>query len=216
MKAILFDFDYTLADSSEGILDCLSYALQSEHLPVPDKTRLLSTIGLPLADTFRQLAPGGDVDGLIRRFIERADQVMVEKSRIYDTVSRMIPALQKAGYKTGIVSTKYRRRIIQILSREGLGGAFDVIVGGEDVSCPKPHPEGIHSALRQLGCLAGDSFMVGDSAADGGAANASGVRFIGVLTGVTPREALWSFRPVAVIDNLDELAAVLREVSGAA
>jgi phosphoglycolate phosphatase-like HAD superfamily hydrolase len=55
-RAILFDFDYTLADSSEGIIRCVNSALQTLALPQADPDDIRATIGLSLTDIYAQLA----------------------------------------------------------------------------------------------------------------------------------------------------------------
>ena len=56
IKAILFDFDYTLADSSRGVIDCIGYALGALRLPPVSEEAACRTIGLSLADTLAALA----------------------------------------------------------------------------------------------------------------------------------------------------------------
>ena len=57
VRAILFDFDYTLADSSLGVIDCVGYAAQEMGLSLPVPEQIKMTIGLSLPDTFSFLWP---------------------------------------------------------------------------------------------------------------------------------------------------------------
>ena len=52
MKAILFDLDGTLIDSSEGITKSAQYALAHFGIDEPDLTKIYFFIGPPLIDTF--------------------------------------------------------------------------------------------------------------------------------------------------------------------
>ena len=54
-QAIIFDFDYTLADSSRGVIDCIKYALHALGLPSVSDKLACQTIGLSLGDTLIQL-----------------------------------------------------------------------------------------------------------------------------------------------------------------
>src|SRR5262249_51265508 len=49
-KTIIFDFDYTLADSSRGIIQCTNYALLSMGLPSVSDEAVCRTIGMSLKD----------------------------------------------------------------------------------------------------------------------------------------------------------------------
>src|SRR5712692_8695485 len=52
LRAVMFDFDLTLADSTAGAIDCINHALQCLGLPNAPDRRILESIGLSLPDTF--------------------------------------------------------------------------------------------------------------------------------------------------------------------
>jgi len=202
---VLFDFDFTLGDSSKAILECIRYALESCDLPVPDEQTMLSTVGMSLNDTFSLLAPGAPLQRLKELFIERGDQVMVDSAWLYDGVPELMSALRDRGYRIGIVTTKFRRRIERILEKGGVTQLVDVIVGFEDVAEPKPDPEPIEVALRRLGCEKESATYVGDSVIDAEAAASAGVKFIAVLTGTTTADELSQHKALAVVNDLTGL-----------
>ena len=124
-----------------------------------------------------------------------------------DTV-RDIRAL---GCLTGIVSTKYRYRIEEILARKSIHSPVDVIIGGEDVAHTKPHPEGIVVAMTKLSATPARTIFVGDSVVDAGAARSAGVRFVAVLSGVTSEKEFAEYKPHAVIPEMTHLPAILHQ-----
>lgn len=212
MSVILFDFDFTLGDSSKGILECFRYALESSGLPVPDEQTILSTVGMSLPDSFAVLAPEGHFERLRDRFVERGDEVMVGWAVVYDGVGDVLSALRSRGYKTGIVTSKFRRRIEAILAREGLSHLFDVVVGSEDIPNHKPHPDGIEMAIRKLGVTPEETTYVGDALVDLKTARSAGVKFIAVSTGPTPAEE-FARHGVPVVSSLSDLPDLLDEES---
>lgn len=212
LQSIVFDFDYTLADSSKGATDCINYALAEMSLTkVPDDLAC-STIGLSLKDAFTVLTGDRD-DALARRFSElfneRADKTMIELTVLYDWVPTALISLKDHGFSLGIVSNKYGRRIRSILRREKMLDFFDVIVGGEDVSEHKPHPEGLLKAMEALSARPSNAIYVGDSVVDAELADRAGVPFIAVLSGVTPKDAFSDRRVVAVIDSIEDLLGAI-------
>jgi phosphoglycolate phosphatase len=216
MKTVLFDFDYTLADSSKAIVACLSYALKSLDLPISSKELMFSTIGMPLVDTFALLAPGAapqTIQSLIELFRDRADQIMVSGTKLYDSVFTVIKALKKQGYLLGIISTKYRFRIEAILERDRLLAYFNVIIGGEDVVEHKPDPEGLLKAIDHLHCDKQSVIYIGDSVIDVQTAIAAGVDFIGVTSGATSKNQLQKFGAQRVLGDLSELTEILINTS---
>ncbi len=207
-RSVVFDFDYTLADSSGGVIECVNYALGSLGLPAGDPDLIRGMIGVSLPETYRELS--GDRDGrryteFERHFVERGDLVMLEGIHLFDSVKPTVKTLLSAGLSLGIVSTKYRRRIEAVLAREGLSDAFTVIVGGEDVTAHKPDPTSLNAALARLGRIPGDVLYIGDSVVDAETARAAGVPFVGVLSGVTSRDALAAYRPFAILADLTGL-----------
>jgi phosphoglycolate phosphatase len=215
--SVIFDFDYTLADSSPGVIECVNYALQRMELPQAGGEAIRATIGVPLAEMFEQLAGarnGDRFDEFKRLFVERGDEVMLQGIRVFESVKPVVQALLAGGISLGIVSTKFRYRIEQVLQRDGLEHAFAVIVGGEDVAGHKPDPIGLSAAIGSLGRSLAEVLYVGDSVVDAETAGRAGVRFVAVLSGVTPREALAAYLPFAVIDDLTGLPALVLEGRG--
>lgn len=54
-SAVIFDFDYTLADSSKGVVECVNYALRNMGLPPSSSDKIKNTIGMSLSDTLKNL-----------------------------------------------------------------------------------------------------------------------------------------------------------------
>lgn len=211
-RAVLFDFDLTLADSTGGAVECINYALRKMELPQAEHQAIRATIGLSLPATLARLT--GLTDPVLARrftanFVERADLRMVDLTSIFPEASRAVPELRKAGIKTGIVSTKYRYRIETILARDGLTEGFDVVVGGEDVVRHKPDPEGIRQALKRIGVSGPDTAYVGDHPVDAMAASAAGIPFVAVLTGNAVRRDFDEWPDTLFIESLQQLLPLL-------
>jgi len=205
---VIFDFDYTLADSSRGVLECINHAFKGMDLPKVAAKDAQRTIRLSLPNTLVTLA-GREQEGrggeFARLFVERADEVMTDLTSVFEEVPEVIRHLKDGGVTLGIVSTKFRRRIEEVLRRVDLLEPFDVIVGGEDVSRYKPDPEGLLVAIERLGGSPSGSLYVGDSVTDAETARRAGVPFAAVLNGVTPREAFTDYPVYDILDNLGEL-----------
>jgi len=137
-EAIIFDFDFTLVDSSQGIVECVAYAFQELGLPIPPAERVMDTIGLSLAATFNRLTELDSSDmarNFVRCFHQHADQVMDNQTVVYECVRPLLELLRSANIRVGVVSTK--------LQKNGLDSLFDTIVGADDVTKSKPDPEGL-------------------------------------------------------------------------
>jgi phosphoglycolate phosphatase len=211
-QAVVFDFDYTLADSSRGAIECINFALAEMGLERVSAEAACRTIGLSLTDTFLTLAEHHEphrCDEFYRLFIRRAEEVMSSLTELYQSVAGTIELLRGRDLKLGIVSTKYRRRINEILEREALLHQFEVVIGGEDVEQHKPHPQGLLRAMRELGCSPAAVVYVGDSVVDAELAKRAGVPLIVVLSGVTVRTDFDPYETLAVIESIGELPKFL-------
>ncbi len=206
---MVFDFDYTLADSSEGVVECANFALGGLGLSSATSEAICQTIGLSLSDTFVKLVGREDVaqsKEFARLFVKRADEVMAALTVLYASVPRTVQRLRKNGLKLGIVSTKYRHRIEGILRRENLLEAFGAIIGGEDVARHKPDPAGLQRAGERLNSVPAQMLYVGDSVVDAETARRGGVAFAAVLSGVTSREVFCRYPVARIANDLTELA----------
>jgi phosphoglycolate phosphatase len=207
-RAVLFDFDYTLADSSDGAIECANYALRKLGFGEADAVHIRKTIGLSLRETFAQLTSNSHpaaVSDFEAAFVERADQVMAQLTHMYPEVASTAKRLRDRGLTLGIVSTKFRYRIEHILDLHGMASEFSVIVGGEDVERLKPEPDALVLACQRLGVAHSEAVYVGDHFIDAMAAHAAGIPLVAVLTGTCVADDFADRAPSAVIHNLSEL-----------
>jgi len=212
INAILFDFDFTLADSSKGVEECVSYGFKMLNLPIPSKHNIFRTIGLSLKDTFIKLAGNqylNKIDVFSQLFIQKADEVMADLTVILENVPEVIHILNNHGFSLGIVSTKFRYRIESILTRENLLEYFDVIVGGEDVENHKPDPEGLLLAVKKLKCRRSHSLYIGDSITDAETAKRADISFLPILSGMTLQDSFKDYKIAGILENISELPNLL-------
>lgn len=92
----------------------------------------------------------------------------------------MLDQLRNAGFQLGIVTGKGSRSAEISLREWKLDGYFDIVITGDDVTDPKPHPEGILLAMQKLGADPRETIYVGDSDADVIAGRAAGLQTVGV------------------------------------
>lgn len=211
---ILFDFDYTLADSSEGIIASVNFALKQVGEKTADSDQVRKMIGHSLEDTFAQFVDPIDavkIQACKQWFMQYADNgTMVKNTVILKDVPDTLQWLYENFYTLGIVSTKRRSTIEATLIEAGMDDLFDVIIGFEDVKELKPNPEGLLKAIEELGGTITDSLYVGDSVIDIQAAKNAGIPMVAVASGVTTAETLRSLAP-NVIHTLGELPKWLNQ-----
>ena len=200
-KAVLFDFDYTLGNSEEGIILSANYALTAMGHPEADRDAIRRTIGLTLPRTYTVLTGDDNEQNaalFMTHFMEHADHVMTASSQLYSGVLEMLRELKSRDIVIGLVTTKYAYRIDGIFEKYAARDLLDLIVGGDSVKAKKPDPEGVLYALRMLGLQKEEVLYVGDSVVDAKTAQAAGVPFCAVLTGTTTAQELSPYAPLCI------------------
>ena len=213
-KAVIFDFDYSLGDSTNGIVLSINHALEKLGFQVQDTKSIQRTIGLSLKDTLFELTGIQDEETaqkFTQYFKEKADLFMVDNTRLYEGVLTMLKKLRDDKILLGIVTTKYHYRIEQILEKNNAINVIDVIVGGDDVKNEKPDPEGLLAAIDKLNVSKDQVLYVGDSVVDAKTAQSAGVDFVAVLTGTTKREEFMNYEYVSIEESVRELTSYLHK-----
>ena len=209
----LFDFDYTLADSSKGITDCFHQTMAAFGLPPVDDIVIERTIGLPMRDAVRKIT-GLDGDEKIEEFLTHyralADKTMTAKTFFYPEALPALKTLRERGARIAIISSKTSHRIREAFVRDKAEDLIDFIIGCEEVKELKPSPEGIFLALARFGAKPADALYTGDSTTDAAAAKNAGVAFYGVTHGVTSAEELAAYPHQAIGDTLETAAKLIK------
>ena len=206
--AYLFDFDYTLANSSAGIVICFQHVLQGNGYRNVSDDDIRRTIGKTLEESFSILTGVSDpaiLEAYRKAYVREADVYMTAHTALFPETASVLAELKKAGKKLGIISTKYRYRIRELLDKGNLTRLFDIIVGGEDVKTHKPSPEGLLFAMEHIGVRPKDTLYIGDSVVDAETALAAGVDFAGVTHGVTTAEELEAYPHLRIMPSLSGL-----------
>ena len=210
--AILFDFDFTLADASEGIKHCWAKAFNKLDLEFVSPGMEEYTVGITMLEFIERhsnvRAP--EVHEQIRlKYMEFASEVMTDMTRLFDDTHKELVHLKESGYRLGIVSNKYRFRIEEFLERNNYMDLFETLIGMEDMEKPKPAPEGLLKAIERLGVSPDRSLFIGDNPIDAMTAKNAGTDFIGISRYGHKHFENSDSDLIALIKTLDELKAHL-------
>ncbi len=194
-KTILFDLDGTLIDSTEAILESFEVALGQFGDVAPDEEAIKAQIGHPLDVMFRTLGvPQERVWAHVDAYKAHYRQISCQKTVLLPYATEAI-ALAKAHARLGIVTTKTALYSKEMLTYMGVMEHFEVLIGREDVTHPKPHPEPIYKALDAMGASATSAYMIGDTPMDMEAAKAAEVLPVGVSCGYAEETTLCQYTP---------------------
>ena len=137
-------------------------------------------------------------------------RLMIEGTTLFPGAEELLLALKHAGVRTAIVSTKPGSTIRRIFEHQGRKDLLDLVVGGDEVTQAKPHPQGLRLALERLGLSAEQVLFCGDTVIDAATAQAGGCDFCAVLNGTTKADAFERFPCVHTAPDLAELKRWLK------
>jgi len=199
MRAVIFDWDGTLADTAEASYRCyvrmfgeLGIAFDRETYArtySPNWYRTFEMLGVP-----RETWPHADSRWLAH-FAE-------ETIALIDGARELLHGLTSRGLATGIVTSGGRERVSRELEHHGLASHVHACVYGCDVKEKKPHPEGLLRCLDLLGINANEAVFVGDSPEDIDMARNAGVYSIAVAGGYPNLDALIASKADHFADSL--------------
>ena len=207
-KAIVFDFDMTLADSSKVIVALLNQTAQEFGFPQKTYEETLPVVGNTHEIMLGYVTGERDPAAILRmrehyRALCRSE--MPKRTALYPGAVECLRAAWERGLKIALLSLKLRDVSSQTLVQYDVMRYFSLVLGCEEVPAPKPDPSGLLMAMEQLGVSRAETLYVGDSLVDQETARAAGTDFAAVLLGGTAQEQFdptfcWRF-----YNNLGEL-----------
>jgi pyrophosphatase PpaX len=219
-RAILFDLDGTLIDSTDLILRCFQHSWETVCGFNHSREALVKTFGTPLRDAMQRLlvaAPTSETEG----YSDEANHSTIEQllfeyrsynmanhdllARPFERAGEVLSELRRRGYLISVVTSKSRELGLRGLRLFSLDALVDSAVFLEDTTVHKPHPQPILAALHRLREVAEAAAYVGDSRHDIVAARAAGVRSVAALWGPSSRTDLERERPDFVAETITDL-----------
>lgn len=208
ITTLLFDFDGTLLDTNELIIQTFLSVLGKRYPGRFTKEDVLHFIGPSLKQTFDSIDETLTED-LIKEYrawnIEMHDQMAVEFDGVVDTLR----ILKARGLKMAIVSTKRQDIIQQGLKLMGIEDIFEVVIALDDVVNPKPDPEPIVLALKRLNASKEEALMIGDNSHDIDGGHNAGVRTAGVAWTAKGEAYLATFNPTYMLQHISDLLEIV-------
>jgi HAD superfamily hydrolase (TIGR01509 family) len=170
VRAVVWDMDGTLLDSSVAVPAAFAATLRHGGGPIVDAARVIAAYPLGTAEVIMAHLAGREVSAtdMDHYYGELADAPVAPYPGITEVLARL-----RADGRAVAVFTGASSRAARILL-EAAGLSADVIVGGDQVSRPKPAADGLLLAASLIGVPPAELAYVGDSAADMGAARAAG------------------------------------------
>lgn len=217
-KAVIFDWDGTLADTREVIVESFRKAVNETGLSV-SREFVERRIGIGAEETFREILRASNLevtDALVKRLIESKNRVEIalgDKVVLFDGALDLLKSL-RGKVKLALASMNSREVIDHLIKLKEVESFFDVVLTANEVQHSKPNPEIFLKAVSKLSVAPKESVVVEDSIFGVQAAKAGRMGCIAVLTGVYAQSELKRAKPDVVVNSLLAKSEILNFVFG--
>ncbi len=213
--ALLFDLDGTLIDTVDAIVASMNAALAEFGVQPLAKEELRPMIGMPVARQMDQLRGmrGPVVDRITDRYYEFFMERVEKGLPLFPGVKETLPRLQRPISTMTTRRLQGARRMLEVM---GIAPYFQAVVGGDEVSRPKPYPDLPLYSAKALGLPPERCVVVGDSPVDILAGRAARMWTVAALYGYGNPSAIREAKPHAEIRSFADLPAALEDLEARA
>lgn len=214
VSAVLFDLDGTLIDTAPEFIHIgLQLRAEAGLAPIEPETIWHSVsdgaIGMVQA-SLGMSANDPAFEQWRQRFLTLYETSLGDLSHPYPGLRKLIADLQRAEIRWGVVTNKLARFAHPLMEKMAFDPSAGAVVTPDHVDQPKPDPEAILLACKQLSCDPTETLFVGDHSRDIEAGRAAGCFTIAAAYGyLAPGEAATSWQADAVAESSRELVELI-------
>jgi len=168
-KAVLLDWDNTLANSWKIIHKCLAEAFISQgHEPWTLEEVIAGRDGIhqSLRQSFPIIFGEKNWETAAESYFKAFRACHLDEIELLEGANKTIEKLAQGDHYLAIVSNKTGQYLREELDKLEISHHFDIIIGAKDVEREKPHPDQIFHAIESAGLCKdtdkNDIWMVGD------------------------------------------------------
>lgn len=208
-QGVLFDLDGTILDTSNLIIQSFRHTFRVHYNWDIDPQEIYPFFGKPLRTAMQSLGPD-KVDELISTYREHN---LEHHDHMIDAFAGVVDVLQElynAGIAMAIVTSKTQDTALRGLKLFDLDKYFSAVIGVEQCSHHKPHPEPVQIALQQLQLSPEQCLMVGDSPSDIISAQEAGVKTVAVRWTRVDWDTILAAKPDYTIHHMHDLLNIVR------
>jgi HAD superfamily hydrolase (TIGR01509 family) len=155
----------------------------------------VSIPGGTLEDQLANYVPLSAVPKAVDRYHKYFTRHFNTGIRVFPGIRELLFTLHRKGVKLAVCTGADKRTANCTLAQSGLSQFFAAVVTGDDVSAPKPDPEGLTVAMNAIGANADETVYVGDHPNDIQASRDVGAKTAAAFWGSMHRNKLEDLKP---------------------
>ena len=212
--AVIFDWDGTLADSKDVIIDAFQKVLTDIGVFIDDEF-IEKRIGIGPRNEFMEIFKTENIpfdEALFTELQKKKIEIQLTQTGrviLLEGAKDLLDSLQ-GKVKMALATMSNREVIDKLLLEKGMAGYFDVVISVDEVVKPKPDPEIFLKSALKLGFPPERCAVVEDSIFGVLAAKEAKMKCIAVATGAYSAEDLAKYSPDLLVRSLKEKDPILR------
>ena len=211
---MIFDTDGTLVEDLDLIVAAYNYAV-SEYLGREFGLEEVSALfGPPMSKIVAKVVAPELLDSAVNKYHEYYSIHFHEQAKAYPGVCKMLTSLKEADYRLGVLTGAGREAAKITLEKSGLSQFFDSIVTGDDVTHPKPDPEGLGLVINLMKASPERTVCIGDSPLDIQASRRFGIRSGAALWASQNTEEIRALNPDFIFNRPSDVEEALLSLNG--
>lgn len=204
---IIFDWDGTLIDSIDWIVNCIQQAAAFYQCPIPVPQAAKDIIGLSIENAILQLFPHINIElrqQLASHYAQTFFSRPISRGDLFTGVYEMLQNLKQDGYRLAIATGKKSTGLEKALAATGVADFF-CTSRCSDQTASKPDPLMLNQIMAELSVEKQRALMVGDSVHDMQMAKNAGIAAIAVSCGAHSADTLLHYEPLLCLDYPTDL-----------
>ncbi|EMT39283.1 HAD-superfamily hydrolase [Thermoanaerobacter thermohydrosulfuricus WC1] len=212
VKAVVFDLDGTLIDSKKDIAMAANKTLSELGLHTLPEDTIASFIGYGGELFIKRCIGEKNIDKFeeaFKKFKENYSELCIIHTSLFPGVEEVLEFLKKRKINIALATNKMISLSKKILKHLEVEKYFSIMLGPEDVTNRKPHPEIIEILLQNLNVRPEETLYVGDSEIDVFCGKSAGVYTCAVTYGIGDIKSIIAADPDFIITDLTKLIILL-------
>lgn len=215
LKAVIFDFDGTVADSIPAIRTALNGTMRKIGFSELSHEQVVQAINGGARRLVQNVLPEGlrnndaEIDRILAVYQDEYAKHCLDTKQAYEGIPELITRLHENGIQIGVLSNKndelLQMLVAQVLPAKAVGAVQGVVQGKPT----KPDRYLTDRICASLGGSPAESVMIGDSDVDVLTAQNAGMRHIGVTWGYRSESVLREKGATVFAHTVKELEQLL-------
>lgn len=212
INTIIFDLDGTLLDTLTDLANSVNYALKKYQLPTHSEDAVRQMVGNGVTVLMERAIPGGrcfpEFENCLKDFKAHYEIHKKDFTKPFPGIMDFLKSAYESGYRMAVVSNKFDLAV-KGLCQDFFSPYITTAIGESAQTAPKPAPDTVLAAMRELHAFPSQCVYVGDSDVDIATAKNAGIPCISVSWGFRTRQFLLDHGAAVIVSDIEELSREL-------